>query len=86
MDIASSPAALAARIAARQTDLAANVRQLADELKPAALAARTKRSIRAEIHRLTHDGTGRLSTPVLAGVVGAGVLVVGIIVLRLVKQ
>jgi hypothetical protein len=86
MEKQSSPAALAARIARRQTDLAANVGQLKRELSPAALAGRAKQSARAEFHRLIHDGTGRLATPVLAALVGLGVLAVGAVVVRLVKR
>ncbi|MDR1426599.1 MAG: hypothetical protein LBJ08_02420 [Bifidobacteriaceae bacterium] len=86
MENTSSPAALAARIAEREADLAASVAHLTAELSPASLAARAERSVRSEAHRLVHDDSGRLSTPFLATLVGAVALAVGLIVVRVVRK
>ncbi|MDR1295005.1 MAG: DUF3618 domain-containing protein [Bifidobacteriaceae bacterium] len=86
MENQSSPAAIAARIAQRQAELAANVASLKDELNPASLAGRARNAIRREVHAVTHDDAGRLATPILAALAGAAVLVVGFIVLKAVKR
>jgi hypothetical protein len=86
MENQSSPAAIAARISQRQADLAASVGELKDELRPGALADRARTAVRREVHARTHDDAGRLSTPILAAVAGAAVLVLGLIVLKVAKR
>ncbi|MDR0433338.1 MAG: DUF3618 domain-containing protein [Bifidobacteriaceae bacterium] len=86
MENQSSPAAIAARIARRQTELADNVDQLKAELSPKSLAARLAAAAKAQLRAFTHDESGRLSTTCFALVAGLVVLVGGAIMLRVVKR
>jgi hypothetical protein len=85
MEHQPSPAELAASIAARQTALAAKARTLREQTRPAALSARAREAIRAEVRAVALDDFGRPSKTAIAVVAATAALVI-IGVVRLAKR